>query len=260
MKFCNFLLRVDGIREASLEDFKRVVEIGPKIYQPDNQKFLYKVENEIIDNRFYWMSCEHDDTSAFKDYVINQDTENMEPNPRTRNQIEPRQQFFACYDTYKHMLFVNDINKRSFLKKYLNDALQKEFSINNIYASVNDFCDQIKTIKGFKFLQVDNLFARSNDIFRQITNMFGLDAPSELQIKISYGNIPVHESRKLLDRFSKEKNDFENIIVIGCDDEGVEKTFDFSSIIKRIEIKINKDVSGQYDANEVKYLLLSEIR
>lgn len=89
--------------------------------------------------------------------------------------------------------------------------------------------------------------------------MFGLDALSELQIKISYGNIPVQESRKLLDRFSKEKNDFENIIVIGCDDEGVEKTFDFSSIIKRIEIKINKDVSGQYDANEVKYLLLSEI-
>ena len=157
------------------------------------------------------------------------------------------------------MLFVNDINKRSFLKKYLNDALQKEFLINNIYASVNDFCDQIKTIKGFKFLQVDDLFARSNDIFRQITNMFGLDAPSELQIKISYGNIPVQESRKLLDRFSKEKNDFENIIVIGCDAEGVEKTFDFSSIIKRIEIKIHKDVSGQYYANEVKYLLLSEI-
>lgn len=155
------------------------------------------------------MSCEYDDTSAFKDYVINQDTENMEPNPRTRNQIEPRQQFFDYYDTYKHMLFVNDINKRSFLKKYLNDALQKEFLINNIYASVNDFCDQIKTIKGFKFLQVDDLFARSNDIFRQITNMFGLDAPSELQIKISYGNIPVQESRKLLDRFSKEKNDFE---------------------------------------------------
>ena len=94
------------------------------------------------------MSCEYDDTSAFKDYVINQDTENMEPNPRTRNQIEPRQQFFDYYDTYKHMLFVNDINKRSFLKKYLNDALQKEFLINNIYASVNDFCDQIKTIKG----------------------------------------------------------------------------------------------------------------
>lgn len=49
MKFCNFLLRVDGIQEATLEDFKRVVEIGQKIYQPDNQKFLYKVENEIID-------------------------------------------------------------------------------------------------------------------------------------------------------------------------------------------------------------------
>lgn len=87
-----------------------------------------------------------------------------------------------------------------------------------------------------------------------------MDAPRELQIKISYGNIPVRESRKLLDRFNKEKSDYENIIVIGCDDEGIEKTFDFSSIIKRIEIKINKDVSGQYDVGEVKSLLLSEIR
>ena len=28
MKFCNFLLRVDGIREASLEDMKDVVARG----------------------------------------------------------------------------------------------------------------------------------------------------------------------------------------------------------------------------------------
>lgn len=37
MKFCNFLLRVDGIREASLEDMKDVVAKGNHIFRPQSR-------------------------------------------------------------------------------------------------------------------------------------------------------------------------------------------------------------------------------
>ena len=53
MKFCNFLLRVDGIREASLEDMKDVVAKGNHIFRPQKQKYLYSIDMDIIEERFF---------------------------------------------------------------------------------------------------------------------------------------------------------------------------------------------------------------
>ena len=61
MKFCNFLLRVGGIREASLEDFRQVLSKGNRTYKPERQKHLYSIDMEIIDDRYFRMSCDYDD-------------------------------------------------------------------------------------------------------------------------------------------------------------------------------------------------------
>lgn len=186
MKFCNFLLRVGGIREASLEDFRQVLSKGNRTYKPERQKYLYSIDMEIIDDRYFWMSCDYDDAVRFRDYVINKETGEKEPNPRSKEQIEPRQQFFACYDCDTHLLYLNDLNRRKFLQQYLSETLQKEFQINNIYTSVDEFCNKIKTIRGFQYTQVDNLFSRGGDLFAQIGNMWGQDLPSKIQLKIAY--------------------------------------------------------------------------
>ena len=80
------------------------------------------------------MACDYDDAVRFRDYVINKETGEKEPNPRSKEQIEPRQQFFACYDCNTHFLYLNDLTRRSFLQQYLSETLQKDFQINNIYA------------------------------------------------------------------------------------------------------------------------------
>ena len=149
MKFCNFLLRVDGIREASLEDMKDVVAKGNHIFRPQKQKYLYSVDMDIIEERFFWMASDYDDAVRFRDYVINKKTGEKMPNPRSKEQVEPRQQFFACYDAQKHFLYMNDYNKKGFVEQYLSDTLQKEFKISNIYTSLDDFCKNIKTIRDF---------------------------------------------------------------------------------------------------------------
>ena len=261
MKFCNFLLRVDGIREASLEDFRQVLSKGNRTYKPERQKYLYSIDMEIIDDRYFWMSCDYDDAVRFRDYVINRETGEKEPNPRSKEQIEPRQQFFACYDCDTHLLYLNDLNRRNFLQQYLSETLQKEFQINNIYTSVDEFCKRIKTIRGFQYTQVDNLFSRGGDLFSRIGNMWGQDLPSKIQLKIAYGDIPVHGGgRQIIDIFSRHKNEFDNVVVIGCDDEGVEHTFDFSSVLKHITISPPKDENEHFDPTEVRALLLRELR
>lgn len=95
MQFCNFLLRVDGVREASLDDFKNVIQIGARTYRPDRQKYLYSITMEIIDDRFFWMACDYDDAESFRNYVVNRESGETEPNPRTKNQIEASTSIFC---------------------------------------------------------------------------------------------------------------------------------------------------------------------
>ena len=66
--------------------------------------------------------------------------------------------------------------------------------------------------------------------------------------------------RQIIDRISHHKEEFENVIIIGGDDDGVEHTFDFSSVLKHIEIHPLKDENDHLDPLEVRALLLNELR
>ncbi len=260
MRFSTLLLDIDGVRAAELEDLIDIHNKHGEIYQPDRQKYLYVITTEIIENRFFWLSCEYDDAIRFTDYVIDSDTGEKQPNPRSQNQVEPRQQFFACYDNQHHRLFISSLNARNALIGFLTYTSQKEYTVRNIYSSVDDFCTRIKTIRGYKFIQVDNMFSRENDIFNSINDYSGLDYPNRLQLKVAFGDIPVREGRFLIDKLHRDLSAFEQVIVIGADDSGIEQTFDFTSIIERIDIDAHKDATEHYDPQEVKALLLAKLR
>lgn len=156
---------------------------------------------------------------------------------------------------------MSDFNKKGFVEQYLSDTLQKEFKINNIYTSVDDFCKNIKAIRGFQYTQVDNVFSRGGTLFSQVGNIWGQDLPSKVQLKISYGDIPVHGGgRALIDRVYRHREEFEDVIVIGCDDCGIEQTFDFSSVLKHLVIQPTKDENEHFNPTKVRDLLLSNLR
>ena len=263
MRFGAFLLHVEGTRDATIEDLIEVHNLhslGSNIFKPEGQKFLYVIETKIIDNRFFWFSCEYDDAASFREYVVDSETGERQPNPREKKQVEPRKQLFACFDANRKRLYISDFNKKNTLRNFLSHTVQKEFYIQNIYSSVDEFCDRIKTIKGYKFTQVDNLFSRQNDIFKAVIDYGLLDVPKELQLHVSYGDVPVHSGRALIDRLHQDKDKFEHVIIIGADDDGIEQTFDFSSVIERIDIKPTRDENEHYDPSEVESLLLARLR
>lgn len=128
-------------------------------------------------------------------------------------------------------------------------------------AIIYDFCKNIKAIRGFQYTQVDNVFSRGGTLFSQVGNIWGQDLPSKVQLKISYGDIPVHGGgRALIDRVYRHREEFEDVIVIGCDDCGIEQTFDFSSVLKHLVIQPTKDENEHFNPTEVRDLLLSNLR
>ena len=115
----------------------------------------------------------------------------------------------------------------------------------------------------FSIHQVDNVFkSRRNVVFRRLEIYGGqVSGPSKVQLKISYGDIPVHGGgRALIDRVYRHREEFEDVIVIGCDDCGIEQTFDFSSVLKHLVIQPTKDENEHFNPTEVRDLLLSNLR
>ena len=127
------------------------------------------------------------------------------------------------------------MERRPFFQQYFSEMTGRAFCINNVYTSVDEFCKRIKSIRGFRYTQVDNLFSRNGDIFKQVGTIFGVDTPSKIQMKVSYGDVPLHLGRDIIDRFHRHKDEFEDVVIVGCDDAGVEQTFDFSSVLKHLE-------------------------
>lgn len=61
-------------------------------------------------------------------------------------------------------------------------------------------------------------------------------------------------------KLKKNNGEIENIVIIGKDENSMMHVFDFSTILSKIRIDIKKNENKMYDEEEVKKLLLKEIR
>lgn len=257
MRFHSYEVTVNGTQNFSKQDMKDAVDKANTKFQDGDM--LYLIQLEILEDRFLWIAADYENVKKYSPSVLNHNSLEVESNPRGKEQVELRQQVFALYDTKREILYISDINRRPFVSNYLEYTLQKDISVKAIYGSVDDFCKAVKSIKELRFLQVDNMITRGNDIFKTARDKTNLDV-KELQLKIGFGNVPVKEAQPLLSRIRRTRDAYERVIVVGVDDNDVEQTFDYSSILKHIEIYLNKDENEHYDASMVKSELLKELR
>lgn len=260
MKFKTFQLIIEG-QAPSKSDLQKIIDIGQATFRPGVE--LFEIEKAITEDRFFWMSCQYDNAELWTDHVWNTPEEKKEANPRKKIQIECRQQLFICFDIKQQLLYMSNMDKRPFLKNYLQEMLQKEVVIKNIIKSLDEFQGVVKSMKSAKFVQVRNIFNCSNaSIFARTADIYGMDAPERIILKADYGNTPIAVAKGALQNLEQKlrAGEFESIIIVGEDDGGIEQSFDFSSIISTIPINAIKDDNGHYKPEEVQTLFLSEIR
>lgn len=99
-------------------------------------------------------------------------------------------------------------------------------------------------------------------IFMQQANELGLDMPDKIMMQIEYPNTFVGNLKNGIQILKKKKDQgyFSDIILIGEDDFGIEQSFDFTSIIKNIEVAVKKNEDDRYDENEVERNFFEKIR
>lgn len=260
MKFRGYQLIIDeGL--PGLEDLK------PFIYDVqehfDLNEYHYHSTKVFDEKRFLWVNTFYDDGNLYSEHVYNQANKEDEKNPRRREQLELRHQLFFCYDFKKHRIYLNDDTKKAFVKKYIGDSVQMSVKIKPIIADLDFFIEHLRELKSVSFVQEDNLCNKiPGEIFDRQINALGLDTPERLKVKLEYGSLPHDRARAVLQSLKKmyKKAQFQNLIAVGVDDQGLEECFDFQNMLTTVEIEVDKDSNGHYDGNEVREAFIQKIQ
>ncbi len=225
---------------------------------------IYLIDSEIINNSLIWLYCQYDNKNLYGEIVFDTSSHTKSSNQRKKTQVELRGQLFIIIDLENHLLFINDINKKGFIKHFLSERLQKNVYIKYIYSSLEEFENSIKCLTGVKFTQERNIASRTDpdSIFMKSVNELGLDFPNKLTMKIDYGKKPIALIRKGLKGLKEKRNlgYFSDIVVTGLDDDNIEQHFDFRTLVKSITISVEKNENEQYDEIEIKKLIIEKIR
>lgn len=151
MKFKNCQLIIGG-DTPSKENIKNIYKSEQQVVKDYNNDW-YEINKEFVDDRFLFMYCEYDNAELYNDTVLNGENDAKETNPRSKSQVELRKQLFICYDVHTNLLYINNLEKRGFIKYYISVIFNKKVDIKNIYSSLEDFQSTVKIIQKFKFVQ-----------------------------------------------------------------------------------------------------------
>ncbi len=251
------------------EDIPSAEELTPVFFETQDQYFsgdtYYLISKENINNGHFWLYARYGKSLPHSDTVYNTKDQKEEDNPRSVDQIEPDKQLFALYCANSHILYLSNIQKRSWIEKYLKAKLEKDVVIKSFFKNVDEFIQKIKSVEKVKFVAKRNLFMQQGsimDIFPSPSDLYGLGMPEKFTLEANFSGARLtHQFKKSFKKMFFWKNNCEadSLICIGRDDKRLETIFNADSFIQKVSVEVAKDAQGLYDPSIVKQALISKI-
>lgn len=259
MRFHTMQLIIDG-HAPTKSDFELLTSVGRRMYR--KSPCLFCVDHGFLTDRFYWFYFSYDNENLYAEVVYDTDAECERDNPRPKNQIELRNQLFACYDIERDLFYVSDYSKKKTVTDYIGDMLSCNVVSKNIIASLDEFIATVNSIKSITLTQRRNIHTLSaGSTFQKMASIYGLDLPERARLKLDYGATPIGNLRNALQGFKmkRDADQYEDILVIGLDDAGLEQSFNFSTLVQHIDICPQKNENERFEPEIVKALLLQQL-
>ena len=136
-----------------------------------------------VTEKYVWFYGRTAKPYPYSEEVFDITTRELTPNPRSMNQAEPREQWFAIY-VDNLGLYISKHNKKNVIENFLKEFLKKDFLVKTIYKSQEEFFEKLQCIKRVKLIARCNLFSYNSGLFSEAENLLGLGNPSQVQIDI----------------------------------------------------------------------------
>jgi len=223
--------------------------------------------NEIktyIDDRCIWFVGNKGKNQPYSAEVYNRDTKEKTPNPRSENEVELRNQWFAMYHFSMKTLYLTFESKNT-IQTVLSNQLKKSIIVKNVYKTKEQFLEELEKIKSIRFIAKQDLLTNITNLFQDTSDDLGLGNPKQIKMSVEYSYVDktakfVNMIKKLFSRY--ESGGLTSLIVVGSrteDDNTVESLFNIKNIGESIRVMCEKDERGMFDADQVKTALLEKI-
>lgn len=217
----------------------------------------YAIYIEKITSDFYWIHAKYGSKTPWESDVYNSSNVSYEKNPRTKDQIEMKNHFYAMYCKKKNYIYISNSNQRNIITQLFQTQFAKPLKFQSIICSIDEFISTTKILNEIHFTRRRSLFTYKDDVFTQPVDSFGLGSPEAYQCKLSYKVPLTIRFANALKKIKKnhERDNFEELIFIGEDENGAEKIFNLDALRTKIKIEANEDENGTYDPKIIKEAL-----
>lgn len=177
------------------------------------------------------------------------------PNTRQPNEVEPKNQVFAFYDTEQDYFYLSDSRKQGYFEELFNLAtvdMGVTWEFSKVYKTAKEFLATIRSVKRITLVSEKDLFNQSDYEFPLIKN-FGSPSSYELNVDFSAERITdkvVFALERLTDYVKKGR--YQKLVCIGDAGGDLERVFNSETFIERIKVQVAKnDSNGMYDPDTV---------
>lgn len=221
----------------------------------------YEVKHKLT-NQYYWLYASYGNPLPLADKLL--DTKNMHKinNPRTANQAELRNQFFALYHLDQKLLYLSNSQKVSFINDFIRDILSLGVIIKKMYKSPEEFLDILQVIDNVNLISNHCLFTDKSGLFDDAGNILGLGNPDRVGIDFRYKHVEKTQAfiTKFLELFKKKESiEYDQLLCVGRDDKNMEIVFNTDSFANKIDVKAQKNKNGMFLDHYVEEALVKQI-
>lgn len=235
-------------------EFKNIMNEGIFTNETENRVHIF---NLSYSDEFLKIKFSDGSAKPRNPNVYNQDTKELEPNPREGNQIEPTE-YFAVVDLKSSYIWISNSKKKSLLLDFFQDKFgNNKIVLKDVYDE-EMFIQTIKTLDQIKISAAPSLFSESNTLSKALTDeMYGAE---EATLQLKYNNTLIGDNifEKLKSLF-KSKSSFKNITIAGRDERNLGMLFNNNSFSRKIEIKANIDDNEMFIPENVFIQIISKI-
>ena len=258
-------LIIDG-RKAKIDDFDPIQdklehqEIGTG--REKETLSAKKISKEIRDSRFVCIYLEEGDKYPYPDKVVDSSKSKEIKNPRSVNQIELTNQFFAVIDVDSSRLYVSKQRNRNQFANWLGEIIKRKIEVKGVIKE-EDFVKTIEYIKEISLSVEPSLFSSLSKTLsaKLVEDLYGFEA-EETVVTFKYKKKKITDQviQRVKDLIGR-KSDFTDLTIVGRSDELFSTVFNTGEVINRITVPVDPNKSTQkFNAGEVFATLIKIIK
>lgn len=234
------------------------------------EKFTEKGESEIVGDKIHTYSLDFHENFLlinFSDgstyprnpHVFNKDKNSFEPNPRTTNQIEPKESF-ALIDFDTCFLWLSNSKKRKFIIDYIRSKFENcQFTIKNVFDE-KAFINNIKRLDELRISSTPDIFSQTDSISEALSDEINQYGAAEAILHLRYQDKWVGDTlSKKIKSLISNKDNFKGLMISGKDEQNNGLIFNLNMFSKKIDFKATIDNNEMYYSDEVFTLLIQKI-